>query len=49
MCCLASRSADTLKKLQEAEKKLKEQQKSAYIDLAASEREREAGNEVRAA
>ena len=41
------RNAETLKRLQEAEKKLKEQQKAAYIDLGASEREREAGNEVR--
>ena len=27
------RNADTLKRLQEAEKKLKEQQKAAYVDM----------------
>ena len=41
------RNADTLKRLQEAERKLKEQQKAAYVDMTACAREREAGNQVR--
>lgn len=41
------RNADTLKRLQEAEKKLKEQQIKAYIDLDLSNKEREAGNQVK--
>ncbi|KAK9903222.1 hypothetical protein WJX75_000014 [Coccomyxa subellipsoidea] len=40
------RNADTLKRLQEAEKKLKEQQIKAYIDLDLSNKEREAGNQA---
>ena len=45
IACLC-RNADTLKRLQETEKKLKEQQKTAYVDMDASAREREAGNQV---
>lgn len=45
--CAARRNADTLKKLQQAEKQLKEQQQSAYVDLEKSEEERKLGNEVR--
>ena len=40
------RNADTLKRLQEAEKKLKGDQVKAYIDLDLSNKEREAGNQV---
>ena len=43
----ACRNADTLKKLQQAEKQVKEQQQSAYVDLEKSEEERKLGNEVR--
>jgi stress-induced-phosphoprotein 1 len=38
------RNADTLAKLQAAEKALKEQQESAYVDMANSNEEKEAGN-----
>lgn len=38
------RSADTLKRLQEAEKALKARQEAAYVDAAKCEAEREAGN-----
>jgi len=41
------RNADTLKRLQQAEKQLREQQQAAYVDLAKSEEERKLGNEVR--
>ena len=41
------RNADTLKKLQQTQKQLKEQQQSAYVDLGKSEEERKLGNEVR--
>ena len=44
--CAACRNADTLKKLQQAEKQLKEQQQTAYVDLEKSEEERKLGNEV---
>lgn len=40
------RNAETLKRLNEAEKKLKEEQVKAYIDLDVSNKEREAGNQV---
>jgi len=40
------RNADTLKKLNEAEKKLKEQQVKAYINLELSDQEKELGNQV---
>ncbi|BDA49920.1 Hsp70-Hsp90 organizing protein 1 [Coccomyxa sp. Obi] len=40
------RNADTLKRLNEAEKKLKEEQVKAYIDLDISNKEREAGNQA---
>lgn len=42
------RNADTLKKLQLAEKQLKDQREAAYVDLAKSEEERKLGNEARA-
>jgi len=38
------RSADTLKKMQEAERALKARREAAYVDLALSESERQAGN-----
>ncbi len=41
------RNADTLKRLQAAEKQLREQQQAAYVDLAKSEEERKLGNEAR--
>lgn len=40
------RNADTLKRLNEAEKLLKEQQTKAYINLDISNEEREKGNQV---
>ena len=40
------RNADTLKRLQEAEKKLKEAQTKAYISMDISNQEREQGNKV---
>lgn len=40
-CC---RNADTLGKLQTAEKAMKEQQESSYVDMAKSNEEKEAGN-----
>ena len=40
-CC---RNADTLGKLQAAEKAIKEQQESSYVDMAKSNEEKEAGN-----
>lgn len=40
----ACRNADTLAKLQAAEKALKEEQESAYVDMAKSNEEKEAGN-----
>ncbi len=43
--CLC-RNADTLKRLQETEKKLKEQQTKAYISMDISNGEREKGNQV---
>ena len=43
--CLC-RNADTLKRLQETEKKLKEQQTKAYISMDISNEEREKGNQV---
>lgn len=42
----ARRNADTLKRLQETEKKLKEQQTKAYISMDISNEEREMGNRV---
>ncbi len=42
----ACRNADTLKRLQETEKKLKEQQTKAYISMDISNEEREKGNQV---
>ena len=44
--CDAYRNADTLKRLQETEKKLKEQQTKAYISMDISNEEREKGNQV---
>lgn len=44
---LMCRNADTLKLLNETEKKLKQQQTEAYIDLDKAAEEREAGNKVR--
>ena len=41
------RNADTLKLLHETEKKLKQQQVEAYVDLAKSAEEQKAGNDVR--
>jgi stress-induced-phosphoprotein 1 len=38
------RSADTLKKMQEAEKALKQKREAAYVDLPLSEQERQLGN-----
>jgi len=38
------RSADTLKKLQEAERMLRQRREDAYVDLALSEQERQLGN-----
>ncbi len=46
MLCSACRNADTLKRLQETEKKLKEQQTKAYISMDISNEEREKGNQV---
>ena len=43
---LPCRNADTLKRLQETEKKLKEQQTKAYISMDISNSEREKGNQV---
>ena len=40
------RNADTLKRLQETERKLKEQQTKAYISMDISNGEREKGNQV---
>ena len=40
------RNADTLKQLHDAEKKLKQQQTEAYVDLEKSAEEQKAGNEV---
>lgn len=40
------RNAETLKRLNEAEKALKEQQTKAYINLDLSSEEREKGNQV---
>ena len=45
---LPCRNADTLKRLQETEKKLKEQQTKAYISMDISNEEREKGNKVSA-
>lgn len=41
------RNADTLKKLQETEKLLKERTEAAYVNLDISNEEREKGNQVR--
>ena len=41
------RNADTLKKLQETEKLLKERTEAAYVNLDVSNEEREKGNQVR--
>ena len=46
MRCMFRRNADTLKRLQEAEKKLKEAQTKAYISMDISNQEREQGNKV---
>ena len=43
---LPCRNAGTLKRLQETEKKLKEQQTKAYISMDISNEEREKGNQV---
>ena len=40
------RNADTLKRLQDTERKLKEQQTKAYISMDVSNEEREKGNKV---
>lgn len=40
------RNADTLKKLQETEKLLKERTEAAYVNLDISNEEREKGNQV---
>ncbi len=42
------RNADTLKRLQDTEKKLKEKREAEYINLDLSNEEREKGNQVRA-
>lgn len=42
----ASRNADTLKRLQETERALKETQQAAYVDLDISSAEKEKGNEA---
>lgn len=44
---LAYRNADTLKRLNETERKLKDQKEQAYISLEISNEERENGNQVR--
>lgn len=46
LLCEPFRNADTLKRLHEAEKKLKEQQTQAYINIDLSNKERELGNQV---
>ena len=51
-CCqrhkafLLCRNPDTLKRLQETEKQLKEQTESAYVNLDISNEEKEKGNQV---
>lgn len=40
------RNADTLKKLQETEKLLKDRTEAAYVNLDVSNEEREKGNQV---
>ena len=51
MCSLLTliihcRNADTLKKLQETEKLLKDRTEAAYVNLNVSNEEREKGNQV---
>ena len=46
IACSCDRTADTLAKLNDAEKKLKEQREAEYINLDISNEEREKGNQV---
>ena len=51
-CCQSSRpqcacrNADTLKRLQDTEKQLKDQTEAAYVNLDVSNEEKEKGNQV---
>ena len=46
LSCCVHRNADTLKRLNDTERKLKDQKEHAYIDLEQCEKERESGNQV---
>ena len=49
MTKLACRNADTLKRLNDTERALKEQREKAYVNLDLSNEEKEKGNQVRRA